>query len=113
MSKTPEDCCRHASQCKGCKLYYCANDQMYSCCECFDNLEFCAKCSRLGDPGLWLYLCKLCYRDKVRKIRTKRCSICQRYRRITLHPKPFKHSIKKKPICKSCWLKNKLKSETE
>lgn len=108
MSKTLEGCCSHATFCKGCKLYYCADDEIYSCCECYDNLGFCAKCSRLGDPGQWLYLCKLCYKDKVR---TKKCAICLRYRRITRHPKPFLHSIKQKSICKSCWLKKKI-SET-
>ncbi|SNW62399.1 Hypothetical protein ORPV_495 [Orpheovirus IHUMI-LCC2] len=102
MSKLYENSCGHASQCKGCKLWYCANDEIHHCYNCRDNLDLCGKCTGL-EVDVWMYLCRLCYKDDEG---TMKCIKCNRYRRITKDPKPFVHSEIQDPICLSCHRKN-------
>ena len=52
MSKRHEEACRH-----GCKLWYCLDDEIYHCYNCYDSLNICDK-----------------------------YTLCLRYRRITKHP---------------------------
>lgn len=105
MSLTPT--CEHAGKCKGCKKWYCLNDEMYHCYKCYECLDFCYKCSGVGDPGLWKWLCKSCYYEGET---TTKCLECNRYRRITRHEKPFNHSIEEDSICLSCF-RRKLNSK--
>ena len=106
MSKLEEDVCCHGGQCKGCKLWYCLDDEIYHCYNCYDSLELCGKCTGLGDPGGWNWLCKSCYREDYI---SDKCTVCSRYRRITKNPCPYSHSIEEPAVCKSCYIKKEVK----
>ena len=106
MSKTSEECCRHACQCKGCRLYYCADDEIHHCPGCFKSL-ICYRCCGL-EVGVWNYFCKSCYKNgPLYKIAQgiDTCTVCNRKRRVTRHPHPFTHSSPEQPICRSCWFR--------
>lgn len=88
MSKNIEDCCRHSFKCRGCKLYYCADDEIHNCYNCYEHIGLCGSCSGILVGG-WNYLCKDCYKSGVSNM----CTQCNKEKRITRIPYNEKTAI--------------------
>lgn len=57
MSKTAEEACRHAHKCRGCKLWYCSDDEIVHCEECvWEEDALCYRCLGFNYP--WKTICK-------------------------------------------------------
>jgi hypothetical protein len=105
MSKSSDDACRHACQCNGCKLWYCANDQIHYCTECSESL-MCYSCLNAW-PSNWNIICKQCWiveykRGELVSKSCIKCKKCDRHRRI---------SSKKYDICFSCYKQRRLRKK--
>ncbi len=85
MSKTLEEACRHAYQCKGCHLWYCADDEINFCAECgYHEDALCYRCQKV-DPYSWKVICKQHWQEMKRnRLRgdISPCGTCHKYRRI-------------------------------
>jgi len=95
MAKTIDESCSHADICRGCKLWYCADDELHHCKECHDCLNICEKCSG-AFYGQFEYLCKQCYRHD--KKRNGICVRCNKSKRIMANMGESK-------CCKRCYIK--------
>jgi len=107
--------CAHATLCKGCRKYKCADDQIHHCFSCFQCLNICDECSGL-EVDAWVYLCRTCFYEcksievcfNNSKILPKKCCKCNRFKRIMQHPKPFIHSVWKDDlVCRACAFKSR------
>lgn len=96
--KNLSDACRHAAQCRGCKYYYCADDEMICCTNCVGNW-ICYMCSGISNLS-WISICKSCYGYP--DVKKQTCPTCARPRRT------FLTNTK---ICLSCWRKDTLNSK--
>lgn len=104
MSKTQEEACRHTHQCRGCKLWYCSNDEVLYCSyhDCREA-TLCYRCVGVNYP--WETICKSCWRDlRKKKILVRNeipCHHCRKYRR-TYHDKEIEDGTTIR-TCKGCY----------
>ncbi len=114
-----KDACRHSELCKGCKSWFCQDDELFSCVSCLTSQKICNSCYGIGDPTDWINICKSCWYEHGRpyvKFSLKyfrHCRQCDKpsrtYRPLKIPSqeainRPFADNI----VCRSCWIKGEI-----